>query len=157
MKKVITVITGMALLAGAMAQDKTGLAHPESVISDGKFLYVTNLGKGGNPTAKDGDGSISKLSLDGKMITPSITTEKLNAPKGTAIIKDVLYVVDIDHIVGIQLSTGKKAADIDASANGTAFLNDLTVKDDNTLFASATDVGKVFEVNLNTGEVKAVA
>jgi hypothetical protein len=157
MKKVITVVTGMAFLVSAMAQDNKGLAHPESVISDGKFLYVTNIGPAGKPTEKDGDGSISKLSLDGKMITPSITTEKLNGPKGTAIIKGVLYVADIDHIVGIELSTGKKAADIDLSSTHTVFLNDLTVKDDNTLFASATDLGKIFEVNLKTSEVKVVA
>jgi len=157
MKKVITLVTGMALLISAMAQDNAGLAHPESVNSDGKFLYVTNIGKEGNPTAKDGDGTISKLSLDGKMITPSITTEKLNAPKGTAIIKGVLYVADLDHIVGIQLSTGKKVADVDISSTGTNFSNDLTVKDDNTLFVSATDLGKVFEVNLKTSEVKEVA
>lgn len=157
MKKVITVVTGMVLLVNAMAQNNTGLAHPESVNSDGKFLYVTNIGKEGNPMAKDGDGTISKLSLDGKMITPSITTEKLNAPKGTAIIKGVLYVADLDHIVGIELSTGKKVADVDISSTGTVFSNDLTVKDDETLFVSTTDIGKVLEVNLKTSTVKVVA
>ena len=157
MKRVITFVAGMVFIVSAMAQDNTGLAHPESVISDGKFLYVSNIGKALEPTGKDGDGYISKLSLDGKMITPSITTEKLNAPKGTAIIKGVLYVADIDRIVGIQLATGKKVTDVSLASAGSAFLNDLTVKDDQTLFASATDVGKVFEVNLKSGAVQAIA
>jgi DNA-binding beta-propeller fold protein YncE len=157
MNRVITFIAGMLLVVNTMAQDNTGLAHPESVNSDGKFLYVSNIGKALEPTGKDGDGFISKLSLDGKMITPSITTEKLNAPKGTAIIKGVLYVADIDRIVGIQLTTGKKVTNINLTLTGSVFLNDLTVKDDQTLFVSATDVGKVFEVNLKSGDVQAIA
>ena len=157
MKRVLILIAGIIGMVSVSAQDTTGLTNPESVNSDGKFLYVTNIGKALDPTGKDGDGSISKLSLDGKMITPSFTTEKLNAPKGTAVVKDVLYVTDIDRIVGIQLQTGKKVADIDLTSTGAVFLNDLTVKDDGTLFISATDKGKVYEVNLKSGAVKEVA
>ncbi|HEY8917380.1 MAG TPA: hypothetical protein VIM87_13100, partial [Chitinophaga sp.] len=92
MKTAFALLACTVLAFHAFAQDETGLAHPESLHADGHFLYATNIGKAMEPTAKDGDGFISKLSLDGKMITPSITTEKLNAPKGTAIIKGVLYV-----------------------------------------------------------------
>jgi DNA-binding beta-propeller fold protein YncE len=157
MKSVMTLIAGILLAVSALAQDATGLAHPESITSDGHFLYVTNVGKALDPTAKDGDGYISKLSLEGKMVTPSITTEKLNAPKGTAIVKGVLYVADIDHIIGIQLASGKKIADIDLSGSSSSFLNDLTVKDDLTLFVSAMDIGKVLEVNVTTGAFLEVA
>jgi len=157
MKSVFTLLTGAMFAVSAMAQEGIGLAHPESVNSDGKFLYATNIGKALEPAAKDGDGFISKLSLDGKMITPSITTEKLNAPKGTAIIKGVLYVADIDRIVGIDLASGKKVAEVSLADTKASFLNDLTVKDDNTLFVSATDVGKVFEVNLKTSQVTPIA
>lgn len=157
MKRVMSFIAGVMLLANAWAQDSTGLSNPESVISDGKFLYVTNVGKALDPSAKDGDGYISKLSFDGKLITRNITDEKLNAPKGTAIIKGVLYVTDIDRIVGIQLQTGKKVADINLSNTGSSFLNDLAVKDQFALFVSATDAGKVFEVNLKTGAAREVA
>jgi hypothetical protein len=133
---------------------QTILSHPESVNSDGRFLYVSNVGKALDPTAKDGDGFISKLSMDRKMITQNISKEKLNAPKGSAIINGVLYVADIDRIVGIALSSGKKTTELSLS---TSFANDVAAKDDNTLFVSATDVGKIFEVNLKTGEVKTVA
>jgi DNA-binding beta-propeller fold protein YncE len=157
MKSVFTLLTGAVLAVSAMAQESNGLANPESLNSDGKFLYASNIGKALEPAAKDGDGFISKLTLDGKMITPSITTEKLNAPKGTAIIKGVLYVADIDRIVGINLASGKKVAEVSLADTKTSFLNDLTVKDDNTLFVSATDLGKVFEVNLKTSQVTPVA
>ncbi|THU33035.1 hypothetical protein FAM09_26705 [Niastella caeni] len=157
MKRAISFFAGMMLVAGAIAQDSTGLTNPESVISDGKFLYVTNLGKAQGPTGKDGDGYISKLSLDGKMITRSITDAKLNAPKGTAIVRGVLYVADIDRVIGIQTTTGRKVVDINLSTTGTSFLNDMTPIDDFSLFVSATDVGKIFEVNLRSGNVREVA
>lgn len=157
MKSVFTLLTGAVLAVSAMAQNNTGLAHPESLISDGRFVYASNIGKALNPAEKDGDGYISKLSPDGKMITPSITTEKLNAPKGTAIIKGVLYVADIDRIVGINLASGKKVAEISLTSTGASFANDLAAKDDNTLFVSLTDIGKVYEVNLKTSQVQVVA
>jgi sugar lactone lactonase YvrE len=157
MKSKLTIFVALALSINAMAQEANGLITPESVISDGHFLYATNIGKALKPTEKDGDGFISKLSLDGKVISASITTEKLNAPKGTAIIKNVLYVADIERVVGIDLATGKKVAEISLAAAGTSFTNDLAVKDDNTLFVSATDIGKVFEVNLKTSAVQPVA
>jgi hypothetical protein len=157
MKRAFTFLTGVVFAVSAMAQESTGLAHPESLISDGGFLYATNIGKAFAPAEKDGDGFISKLSLDGKMVTPSITTEKLNSPKGTALVKGVLHVADIDRIVGIDLASGKKMAEVSLTSTGTSFANDLTVKDDHTLFVSCTDVGKVFEVNLETGRVQPIA
>ncbi len=157
MKRVFTFLTGILLIVTAIAQESTGLAHPESLISDGRFLYATNIGKTFAPAEKDGDGFISKLSLDGKMLTPSITAEKLNGPKGTALIKGVLYVADIDRIIGIDLMSGKKVAEVSLTGTGTSFANDLTVRDDHTLFVSTTDIGKIFEVNLNTGQVQPVA
>src|SRR5687768_6942836 len=149
-KRVISFVAGMMLAGSVLAQDSTGLANPESVISDGEYLYVTNIGKGG-PTAKDGDGYISKLTLEGKLISKSFFEGKLNAPKGTAIIRGAMYVADIDHIIGFNLRNGKRLIDIGLGHHGTSFLNDLTVKDDYTLFASCTDVGKILEVNIRTG------
>ena len=158
MKPLISFLTGMVLVINTMAQDSSALAHPESVISDGKFLYVTNIGKALDPGAKDGDGFISKLSLDGKMIEPKLNATKLNAPKGTAIIRGMLYVADIDRVIGIEMATGKQLVEINlAPVTGSNFVNDLTTKDDFTLFASCTDVGKIAEVNVRTGDVRIIA
>lgn len=152
MKNIVLLLACAVWTLHASAQDTQGLAHPESLRSDGHFLYATNIGKTGDPSAKDGDGFISRLSLDGKMITPSITREVLNAPKGTAIIKGILYVADLDRIVGIDPASGKKTAEISLSAYHTSFANDLTVKDDHTLFVSLMDVGKIVEVNITSGQ-----
>jgi DNA-binding beta-propeller fold protein YncE len=158
MKPLITFLTGMVLVINTMAQDSTALSHPESVISDGKFLYVTNIGKALDPGAKDGDGYISKLSLDGKVIERTLNTTKLNAPKGTAIIRGMLYVADIDRVVGFEMATGKQLVEINLSpVTGSNFVNDLTTRDDFTLFASCTDVGKIAEVNIRTGYVRVIA
>ena len=157
MKSIISLFVVIVLVVNTMAQDKTRLANPESVISDGQFLYVTNVGNPLDPMAKDSNGYISKLSLDGKVIDSSMTTAKLNAPKGTAIIRGMLYVADIDRIVGFQLSNGKKLVEISLVSAATSFANDLAVKDDFTLYVSATDVGKVLEVNVRTGTVNVVA
>lgn len=152
MKRVLSIVAGLMVAGSALAQDSTGFTNPESVISDGRYLYVTNLGKAQGPTGKDGDGYISKLSLDGKMIERSFVDAKLNAPKGTAIIRgNAFYVADVDHVVGFNLANGKKIFDVNLAPLGTSFLNDLTVKDDFTLFVSATDIGKIIELNIRNG------
>ena len=97
MKRILSFMAGSMLAVTALAQDSTGLANPESITSDGKYLYVSNIGNKLDPSAKDGDGFISKLSLDGKVIEHSWADTKLNAPKGTAVIRGVLYVTDIMH------------------------------------------------------------
>ena len=153
MKRMISFVAGIMLAGSVLAQEVSGFTYPESVISDGKFLYVSNLGNGG-PTGKDGDGYISKLTPDGKLISNTFFEGKLNAPKGSAIIRGAIYVADIDQIIGFNLTTGKRIAEINVSNAGTSFLNDLTAKDDHTLFASATDIGKILEVNVDKGENK---
>lgn len=153
MKRMISFVAGIMLAGSVLAQDSNGLTNPESVISDGKYLYVSNIGNGG-PTGKDGDGFISKLTPDGKLISTTFFEGKLNAPKGTAIIHDALYVADIDQVIGFNLKTGKRIIEVNVSNSGSSFLNDLTVKDDHTLFASATDIGKILEVNVKDGSNK---
>jgi hypothetical protein len=127
-----------------------GLQHPESIISDGKFFYATNIGEALAPTTKDGDGSIYKLSLDGKLIEQHFNRSLLNAPKGTAIVNGVLYVADIDRVVGVDLQTGEQVQEVDLASFGTSFLNDITVRDETTLFVGSIDVSKIFVITLST-------
>jgi hypothetical protein len=127
----------------------TGLQHPESIISDGKFFYATNIGEALSPTTKDGDGSIYRLSLDGKLIDQHFNKSILNAPKGTAIVNGVLYVADIDRVVGIDIQTGEQVKEVDLSSFETSFLNDIAVKDENTLFVGSIDVSKIFVITLS--------
>lgn len=125
----------------------TGFNHVESVATDGKFIYAADIGKELNPTAKDGDGQIIKLDKKGQILDATFVKEKLNAPKGLAINKEVLYINDIDRLLAIDLKTGTKLYEIDFS-KVTSFLNDIAVWDNNTLYVSATDTSKLYKVNL---------
>lgn len=124
-----------------------GFHHVESVATDGKYIYAADIGSELNPTAKDGDGQIIKLDKKGNKIDPSFAKEKLNAPKGLSINKNILFVADVDRIVAIDLNSGNKLYEIDFSKD-TSYLNDIAVWDNSTLFVSATDKNKLFKVNL---------
>jgi DNA-binding beta-propeller fold protein YncE len=139
---------------------------PESAISDGEFLYVANVGMKLEPTVKDGDGRIMKLTMatDNWLDKDKWATIKLNAPKGMAILGRTLYVTDIDRIVAIDLDnvvqtaeydllTGLKAGEtpikLDPKKDETPFLNDLCVKNDSTLLVSAMGLNAIYQLNLN--------
>jgi len=139
------------------AQNIKTFAQPESINSDGKFFYVTNIGPNPDPLAYDQDGFVSKVDKTGKIIVKSMTSEKLNAPKGTAVIGSTLYIADLERIIGIDLSTGKKKREISLTSYNTSFANDLGVKDSNTLFVSATDTGEILELDLKTGNAHVIA
>ena len=98
------------------------LRVPESVLYDEvrNALYVSNIN--GKSTEKNGQGFISKVSLDGEIAVLQWTTG-LNAPKGSALYKDKLYVSDIDQVVEIDLNTGTIRAKYPAP--GAQFLNDV--------------------------------
>jgi hypothetical protein len=124
-----------------------GFHHVESVATDGKYIYAADIGTELTPAAKDGDGQIVKLDKKGNIIEASFAKEKLNAPKGLAISKNILFLNDIDRIVAIDLNSGSTLYEIDFSKDS-SFLNDIAVWDNNTLFVSATDKSKLFRVNL---------
>lgn len=125
----------------------TGFNHIESVATDGKFLYAADIGKALNPTAKDGDGSIVKLDKKGNIITVSWAQDQLNAPKGLIIDQGILFANDIDRLVAFDLKSGAKLYEINFEKD-TSFLNDIAVWNHQTLYVSATDKNKLFQVNL---------
>ena len=99
-----------------------------------------------DPTSKDGDGYISKLSRkDGKVIEQKYYTG-LNAPKGIYIHCGAMYVADVDKVVAINLKTGKKTWEADFSSLGVTYLNDITRAGCSSLFVSATDKNAVFKI-----------
>jgi hypothetical protein len=131
----------------------TILKVPESVLVDDKenCIWVSNID--GSSTAKDGKGSISKLSKSGTPINLEWITG-LNAPKGMAKYKQELYVADLTELVVIDI---KKAAIIKKNPiEGSIFLNDVTVNNKGAVFVSDSRTGKVhrFENNIVTTEVE---
>lgn len=125
----------------------SGFSHPESVMQSGNTLFISNIGAALDPAKKDGDGFISKVDLSTGKITDLhyLPAEGvLDAPKGMALNGRTLYVADIDHIVGFDIKSREKVFDL--TITGTSFLNDL-VMGDGKLYASATDNGKIFEID----------
>ncbi len=116
---------------------------PESVLFDEptKDLYVSNID--GASGAKDGKGGISKMNTDGKITNLNWVTG-LHAPKGMAMHDDVLYVADVDAVVGFSNKDGKQMFKVEIE--GAKFLNDLTVDANGTLYVSDSETGKIHEI-----------
>jgi hypothetical protein len=158
MKK-ITLLAAVFAAFAASAQTKLeGLSHPESVCSNGKFTFVSNLGEKVEPTKRDEDGFISKFDAKGAEVKKDFISG-LNAPKGMAIVKDVLYVADLDQIRGFKIKDGKEVFNLDLADMGSTYLNDIVMIDEQTLIVSATDIHKLIKVNLKTkkGEELSIA
>ncbi len=148
MKNLIKMMLLGSMVANtAQAQTVKGFGHIESVVADGRYLYAGDIGKNLTPDAKDGDGKILKLDQNGKLVEANFAKEILNAPKGLVVNKDILFLTDIDRVVAIDVKTGATLYQIDFSKDA-HFLNDIAVWDNNTLYVSATDVSKLYKVNL---------
>lgn len=120
-----------------------GLKAPESAYLDPKsgFLFLSQIGEGGGK-GKDGDGWVSKISVDGKMIENKWVTG-LNAPKGVRSHDGTLYVSDIDRIVVIDIAKAEieKIVEIE----GAEFLNDLATGPDGTVYVSDMAASRVYQ------------
>jgi len=108
---------------------------PESINYDPvkKCLLVSNIN--GAPAEKDGNGFISKVSLNGKVLNLEWITG-LDAPKGMGIVGNVLFISNLSEIVVADLITGtilrrlpvKEARflnDIDVDEKGTVYISDM--------------------------------
>ncbi len=122
----------------------TTLRVPESVLFDGKnTLYVANID--GESDALDGNGFISKVSLDGK-IENLRWAAGLNAPKGMGMYKNKLYVTDVYRLVVINVTNGQAEKTYDAIDPKKAFLNDVTVAKDGTVYVSDSRDDKIYRL-----------
>jgi hypothetical protein len=124
-----------------------GFAHPESVdfdLAHGIFI-VSNLN--GKPLDKDGNGYLSKVSHDGKMIQEKWITG-LNAPKGIVMQGFKLYVSDIDQLVEVDTRTSKVTK---YDAVGAKFLNDTAIDADGNVYVS--DIAKATIWQLKDGKM----
>lgn len=129
----------------------TTLRTPESVLYDGNsVLYVANID--GKSDALDGNGFISKVSLDGK-IENLRWTSGLNAPKGMGLHRNRLYVTDLYRLVVINTETGQAEKTYDAVDTKNAFLNDVTVANDGTVYVSDSRFDKIYRLKDDKWEV----
>ncbi|GLQ24075.1 hypothetical protein GCM10007853_19490 [Algimonas ampicilliniresistens] len=125
-----------------------GFEAPESVIEadDGTTLYVSNVG--GDGSAQDNNGVISKIGMDGAMINRNWVagTEALplHGPKGMALVNGTLVVTDIDHVVLIDTEASNIIKRI--PAEGAGFLNDAVAGPDGTALISDSANARIYSV-----------
>ena len=151
MKKIALSLITTAILGFATTVTIEGFSSPESTIVNKSDLYVSNVGKELKPTLKDGDGFISKLDINGK-IKELHFIDGLDAPKGMGMVGNTLFVADINTLRGFDLQTKKEVFNV--VFEGVNFLNDITVKDSNTLFIGASDTSAIYEVNISNKSYK---
>lgn len=153
LRLLVVLITAAALAQGAAGAPMTkgptpivvqgvGLQTPESILYDRRddVYLVSNIN--GNPTGVDGNGFISRMAPSGKVLALKwIDGTKqgvtLNAPKGMAIVGDVLYVTDITAVRMFDRRTGRPRGSIDIP--GSTFLNDAAAGRDGPVYI--TDSG----------------
>jgi hypothetical protein len=126
-----------------------GLSTPESALPDkvANIIYVSNVA--GTPMDKDGNGFISKVTLDGKIDTLK-WVKGLNAPKGLAQAKGKLFAADIDQLVEIDIAKGEVTARYDAA--GAKFLNDAAADSEGRIYVSDMLTNTIWRLDGTTFE-----
>jgi hypothetical protein len=117
---------------------------PESVLwdADQDVYFVSNIN--GDPTAPNKKGFLSKIGPDGKIIALKFVDgskkgSELNAPKGLAIIGEILYVADVNVVRKFDRKSGKAKGAIKIA--NSVFLNDLSASPNGkTLYVSDSAV-----------------
>jgi DNA-binding beta-propeller fold protein YncE len=126
---------------GKLWQTDSTLKTPESVLYDAKSktLFVANIGD----FQKEGTGFISKLGLDGKIITRDWVTG-LTAAKGMGLHKNLLYVTELTAVAVIDVNTASVTQRI--KVENAKFLNDITIDSKGVVYVSDYQAGKVLKI-----------
>ncbi len=127
-----------------------GLEAPESALPDAaaRVVYVSNVN--GTPTDKDGNGYISKVGFDGKVIEQKWATG-MDAPKGLALAQGKLYASDIDKLAEIDPASGKVVNKYEAP--GAGFLNDVAADAAGNVYVSDMATNTIWRLSGGKFEV----
>jgi len=113
----------------------TGLTRPNSAYyhKQSNSIFVSNYN--GGRFNKDGNGYITRLAPNGEVLAEKWATG-LNAPEGIRSVGSTIWVVDIDEIVGFELTAEGARLQSRIRIEGAHALNDLTAASDGTIFVS---------------------
>ncbi len=122
-------------------QTDSTLKAPESVRYDpnSKIFYVSNIGD----FSKDGTGSISKVSQDGKIVKNDWVTG-LTAPKGLGLYENKLYAAEHKSVAVIDVNTGTVVQRI--PIDGAQMLNDITIDSKGIVYVTDSRTNKVHKI-----------
>ena len=129
--------------------------NPEGSVVYGSHAFISNLGAARNPVA-DQDGYISKVALNGSVVDerflPIDTSTSLNFPMGLVAVSDILYVADLNRVVGFDIVTRRAVFEATLADEGLQYFNDLDYIGNNTLIVSATNLKSLFLLDLTKNE-----
>jgi outer membrane protein assembly factor BamB len=148
------LVTVLAVVAGSLVfaqpegptltplwELKTDFAAPESAYyhAASNSVFVSSIN--GQILDKDGNGYISRLSPEGKVVSAKWATG-LNGPKGLRSVGNTLWVADIDEVVAFDIASGKLTSRV--KVEGATFLNDLATGPDGTIYTSDSSGLKIY-------------
>ncbi len=144
----LSALISITLNAHESLNTISGLVSPESVAQDAKGdIYVSEIGE----FNKDGDGKITRISIDGKLST---FASGMDDPKGLTFIGKSLYVTDKNRVLKVE-SDGKWTVfgSTMAFPQTPVFLNDITSDDAGNLYVSDSgnlkSGGAIFKIAQN--------
>lgn len=155
---VLLWLLGLGLTAPGHAGQVTGLESPNSFVGDsaGKEYFISNIN--GEPDARDNNGFITKLGHEGKVLSLRFiqggSGVQLHAPKGLALVGQILYVADLDQLKGFDKTTGKPlaAVSIPSSAPGRPVsLVDVTAGPGGVLYVSDQAGNSIYRIDPAAG------
>ncbi|MBK5187866.1 MAG: hypothetical protein JJD97_06440, partial [Gemmatimonadaceae bacterium] len=122
-----------------------GLAAPEALSYDAaqNVYFISNVN--GTPGVKDGNGFISRVTADGVMdslhfIQGGRDGVQLDAPMGSRVQGDTLWVLDVDKLRGFDTHSGKSLVTVDLAPLKALFLNDLAIDSTGEFYITDTGV-----------------
>jgi len=121
------------------------LSSPEALSFDPaqNVYFISNVN--GTPGVKDGNGFISRVTADGVMdslhfIQGGRDSVTLDAPMGSRVQGDTLWVLDVDKLRGFNTHTGAPLTVVDFAPFSAHFLNDLAIDSTGEFYITDTGV-----------------
>jgi hypothetical protein len=146
----LVIIVLLANSVGAASPEllweTAGFVAPESAVFDPtrQEIYVSNMGNHAKE-APAGDGFISRVSADGKLLELKWVTG-LDNPKGLALANGRLYAGDDKDLVEIDVTTGKILARY-APSDGPGAFNDCAADPDGNVYVCSGRLHTIFRLH----------